>query len=308
MRITCFQTGVRTTVATCRPTLNVLKTFPFYRRIQDFQESRSPTIPDKPPLYIYARLSDCALELASGRPDLVDRFSYEMVRQKATDLVEECLGLAGLGVFLAYRKSKFCVEPTMPLHLFLNRTSLAAFLLTFLHSVVTIWVLYFFTVNFQGVLRSTPDTALATSTWAFVRSFGLGWGATIPAAIFNKPFDQLAPSQMQDPAVVALLSGGRAYQHTTRLLLETLPAPVAGQVSSVIPASLKRTWQIAVVFAGLGFALVSLENQTAAGADTEFGIKDKKAKERAEGSSEPGQFELQERDSAWANGTVHGLC
>ena len=95
--ITCFQTGMRTSVATCRPTLNVLKTFPSYRRVQDFQESRSPTIPDKPPLYIYARASDCALELASGRPDVVDRFSYEMVRQRATDIVEECQDYGGLG-------------------------------------------------------------------------------------------------------------------------------------------------------------------------------------------------------------------
>ena len=97
LRITCFQTGMRTTVPTCRATLNVLRTFPFYRRIQDFQESRSPTIPDKPPLYVYVRSSDCALELASGRPEVVDRFSYEMVRQKATDIVEECQDYGGFG-------------------------------------------------------------------------------------------------------------------------------------------------------------------------------------------------------------------
>ena len=98
MRITCFQTGMRTTtVATCRPTLNVLRTFPFYRRVQTFQESRSPTIPDKPPLYVYVRSSDCALQLASGRPDVVDRFSYEMVRQKAIDIVEECQDYGAFG-------------------------------------------------------------------------------------------------------------------------------------------------------------------------------------------------------------------
>ena len=97
MRITCFQTGLRTTVATCRPTLNVLRSFPFYRRVQNFQESRSPTVPEKPPLYIYVRSSDCALELASGRPDVVDRFSYEMVRQKATDIVEECQDYGAFG-------------------------------------------------------------------------------------------------------------------------------------------------------------------------------------------------------------------
>ena len=97
LRITCFQTGMRTTVATCRATLNIIRTFPLYRRIQNFQESRSPTIPDKPPLYIYARSSDCALELASIGPEVVDRFSYEMVRQKAMDIVEECQEYGGFG-------------------------------------------------------------------------------------------------------------------------------------------------------------------------------------------------------------------
>ena len=285
------------------------------------------------------------------------------------------LGLAGFGAPPAYEKSQFCVEPTMPPHLFSNRTSLVAFLLTFLHTLVTIWALYFLPIYFQGVLRSTPgrlgvqilptvlflipfaatggklvarfglyrpihlagygimavgfelfsilpqtssmaqwvifqaleaagaglllpvllpavqapltdaDTALATSTWVFVRSFGLVWGATIPAAIFNNRFDQLDPSQIQDPAVVALLSGGNAYQHATRLFVENFPAPVARQVSGVILASLKRTWQIAIVFAGLGFALVSLEKEIKLrqGLDTDFGIKDKKAKEQAEG-------------------------
>ena len=286
-------------------------------------------------------------------------------------IVPLVLGFAGFAIFLWYEQSKFCKEPTMPIHLFSNRTSLVAFILTFLHSTVTIWVLYFLPIYFQGVLRSTPgrsgvqllptvlflipfaatggklvarfgryrpvhlagyaimvigfglfstmsanssmaewviyqaieaaggglvipallpavqapltdaDTALATSTWAFVRSFGLVWGATIPAAIFNNRFDQLAPRRIQDPTVVAQLSGGKAYQHATRLFLESLPDEVSRQVTSVFLASLKRTWQTAIGFAALGFVLVSLERELKLRQelDTEFGINTKEKKQ-----------------------------
>ena len=310
-------------------------------------------------------------------------------------IVPLVLGFLGFVIFLWYEKSKFCKEPTMPIHLFSNRTSLAAFLLTFLHSTVTIWVLYFLPIYFQGVLGSTPgrsgvqllptvlflipfaatggklvarfgryrplhvagyaimvvgfglfsllsahssmaewviyqaieaagagliipallpavqapltdaDTALATSTWAFVRSFGLVWGATIPAAIFNNRFDQLAPSRIQDPTVIAVMSGGKAYQHATRLFLDTLPDVVSRQVTSVLLASLKRTWQTAIGFAGLGFVLVTLEREIKLRQelDTEFGMNtnEKTKKENIGGLSEQQQhMELETRSK---NGT-----
>ncbi|KAI4160866.1 MAG: hypothetical protein LQ342_005391 [Letrouitia transgressa] len=298
-------------------------------------------------------------------------------------IVPLILGCVGFVIFLIYEKSSFCVEPTMPVHLFSNRTSLTAFLLTFLHSVVTIWALYFLPIYFQGVLGSSPgrsgvqllptvlslipfaagggklvaqfgryrpihmagyavmivgfglfcllsatsttaewviyqvieaagagliipallpavqaplsdaDNALATSTWAFVRSFGMVWGATIPAAIFNNRFDQLAPTRIQDPGVVRLLSGGKAYQHATRLFLDTLPPDVSRQVKSVFLASLKRTWQVAIGFAGFGFVLVSLEKEIKLRKelDTEYGMTERKEKkeESIELEAQPGK-------------------
>ncbi|KAF2501923.1 MFS general substrate transporter [Lophium mytilinum] len=66
------------------------------------------------------------------------------------------LGFAGFGAFLWYEGSGYPVEPTMPLHLFANRTSLVAFLLTFFHGLLTVYVLYFLPVYFQGVLMSSP--------------------------------------------------------------------------------------------------------------------------------------------------------
>ena len=62
-------------------------------------------------------------------------------------IVPLVLGLLGLLVFLFYESSRFCVEPTMPLHLFTNRTSMTAFVLTFLHSLTTITgTAYFHTI------------------------------------------------------------------------------------------------------------------------------------------------------------------
>ena len=307
-------------------------------------------------------------------------------------IVPLVLGFVGFGVFLLAEKCKFTKEPTMPIHLFTDRTSLTAFILTFLHSVVTIWAIYFLPVYFQGVLGSSPgrsgvqllptvlfiipfaaaggklvarfgryrpvhlagyaimvlgfgllcllsgtsstaewviyqaieaagagliipallpavqapltdaDTALATSTWAFVRSFGLVWGATIPAAIFNNRFDQLAPGRIQNPAVVTLLSGGKAYQHATRQFLDSLPKEISAQVTSVMLASLRRTWQVAIGFAGFGFVLVSLEREIKLRQelDTEFGMVTKEEKGRRligeSGQQQPMELEARSKN------------
>jgi hypothetical protein len=66
------------------------------------------------------------------------------------------LGFAGLILFQLYESSRFCVEPTVPARLFGNRTSLAGYILTLLHIISSIWVLYFFPLYFQSVLGSTP--------------------------------------------------------------------------------------------------------------------------------------------------------
>ena len=280
------------------------------------------------------------------------------------------LGFLGCVAFLLYERSKFCVEPTMPIRLFTNRTSATSFGLTFLHSIVTIWAVYFLPVYFQGVLASTPgrsgvqllptilflipfaamgggilakfgryrpihhvgfaimiigfglfsllnagsltaewvvyqaieaagaglvipvllpavqaelteaDTALATSTWAFVRSFGMIWGATIPAAIFNNRFDQLS-GRISDPDVVTALAGGRAYQHATKMFLDSQQnLTVRSQIIGVFSDSLKTIWYVAMAIASLGFVLVIAEREVPLRKqlDTEFGMAEKTEK------------------------------
>ncbi|KIW20961.1 hypothetical protein PV08_01540 [Exophiala spinifera] len=71
-------------------------------------------------------------------------------------LVPLITGFFGLIAFLLLQHSqRLCPNPTIPLHLLFNRTSATAYVLTFLHSVVMSWILYFLPVYFQGVRGAT---------------------------------------------------------------------------------------------------------------------------------------------------------
>ncbi|PWY66365.1 MFS general substrate transporter [Aspergillus sclerotioniger CBS 115572] len=72
-------------------------------------------------------------------------------------IVPLVMGFVGFGLFLLYEASPYCINPTMPLHLFANRTSGTAFGLTFLHSLSAISVMYFLPVYFQAVLAASPS-------------------------------------------------------------------------------------------------------------------------------------------------------
>lgn len=72
-------------------------------------------------------------------------------------IVPLVLGFAGGAAFLLYEASSFCVNPTMPLHIFANRTSGTAFAVTFLHTLSGVSIMYFLPVYFQAVLGATPS-------------------------------------------------------------------------------------------------------------------------------------------------------
>jgi MFS family permease len=72
-------------------------------------------------------------------------------------IVPLVLGFIGGAIFIIYQG--FCENPTMPLHLFSNRTSGTAFVLTFLHTLSAIPIMYFLPVYFQAVLNSSPSRA-----------------------------------------------------------------------------------------------------------------------------------------------------
>ncbi|KAF5131138.1 MFS efflux transporter aclA [Metarhizium anisopliae] len=67
------------------------------------------------------------------------------------------VGFAGLVGFVFFEASALAPYPTVPLHLLSNRTSAIVFFLTLMHSIVTMWAIYFLPIYFQGVLGSTPS-------------------------------------------------------------------------------------------------------------------------------------------------------
>ncbi|KAG8161685.1 hypothetical protein KVR01_008672 [Diaporthe batatas] len=263
-------------------------------------------------------------------------------------IVPLVLGTLGLGAFLVLEN--FVVEPMVPLRLFSNRTLIAVYFLTFLHSIITMWSLYFLPVYFQGVMGRAPgdsgldllptililvpmaavggsvmskmgkcrvihfvgfalmtigfgiftlldqrsstgklvgyqilagagvglviptllpaimaplseaDTALATATWAFIRSFGMTWGTAIPSAIFNNRVAALS-ERITDPAVAETVTGGRAYQHAVASFVNSMEPETRAQFITVLSVGLKRIWQVAIAFAAVGFVVVALEKE-----------------------------------------------
>ncbi|KAI1261695.1 MFS general substrate transporter [Xylariaceae sp. FL1019] len=76
-------------------------------------------------------------------------------------LVPLILGLLGLGAFLLFESSRWCSEPITPPHLFKNRTTVVAFYLTFIQSLLSYTVLYFLPVYFQAVkLQNTNRSGI----------------------------------------------------------------------------------------------------------------------------------------------------
>ncbi|KAL1636644.1 hypothetical protein SLS58_009698 [Diplodia intermedia] len=274
-------------------------------------------------------------------------------------------GLAMLVLFALFERSpRLCPHPVIPPHVVGNRTSAAAFFITFNHAILAIWVTYFFPLYFQAVRGSTPqrsgvqllplvfvfpaaaaaagvlvgrtgrfrpahfagtaalavavgccsflgpgggdgpwialqmavaaglgaampallpavqaelpdaDTAASTAAWAFVRSLGTIWGVSIPAAVFNNRFRELL-GHVDDPVARAALGEGGAYEHASKAFIESFPAETRAQVVGVYADSLRRMWQIGVVFAGLSFLAVFFERpvKLRKELDTEFGLE-----------------------------------
>lgn len=122
------------------------------------------------------------------------------------------------------------------------------------------------------------DTALATGTWSFMRSFGVTWGVAIAGAIFNNRAEQLAGRGVITNATVASeFRHGGAYQRATASFLDGLSPETRAQVVALQNGSLRRSWQIAIAFAAVGFlvAAVPKEIPLRKKLDSEFGMMEK---------------------------------
>ncbi|RLL96034.1 hypothetical protein CFD26_104292 [Aspergillus turcosus] len=118
------------------------------------------------------------------------------------------------------------------------------------------------------------DTATSTALWAFVRSFGIIWGLSVPAAIFNNQFNKYS-SSISDPAVRDMLTGGNAYSYASSTMINALDPKVRQETVEVYSRSLRVVWQVSIAFSGLSFLLCFLEKniKLRTQLDTEYGLK-----------------------------------
>ncbi|PYI02397.1 MFS general substrate transporter [Aspergillus sclerotiicarbonarius CBS 121057] len=121
------------------------------------------------------------------------------------------------------------------------------------------------------------DTALSTATWAFTRTFGLIWGATIPTAAFNNRVNALL-GRITDAAIASQLADGKAYEQATKRFMDSITDPVTrGQVVSVYVDAIRTVWYVSMAFAGLAFLLVIVEKEIPLRKelDTKFSMEEK---------------------------------
>ncbi|KAL4783536.1 MFS general substrate transporter [Aspergillus varians] len=138
----------------------------------------------------------------------------------------------------------------------------------------------------QAGLAET-DTAAATAFWGFLRSFGIIWGVTVPAAIFNNRFGSLLDT-ISDPDVRDLLSAGHAYERASKAFVNSYSDPVRSEIINAYSESLKRTWHVSIAFAGVAFLAVFIEREVAmrTTVESEYGLKQEKGKDLEKKSGE----------------------
>ncbi|KAK2794963.1 hypothetical protein FQN52_006842 [Onygenales sp. PD_12] len=128
---------------------------------------------------------------------------------------------------------------------------------------------------------SDKDTALATATWGFMRSFGVMWGVAIAGTIYTSRAAELVRGgAIGDPAVAAGFKAGGAYGAAQAHFLDSLPAQTRAEVIWVQSTALQRSWQVAIAFGGVGLLAAAIMKQIPLREknDTDFGMVDKKDK------------------------------
>ncbi|KAI1175863.1 MFS general substrate transporter [Nemania sp. FL0916] len=156
---------------------------------------------------------------------------------------------------------------------------------------IPLWVVFqsIFSVGF-GLAFSTilpafqafaheSDVASCTAAWYFIRLFGHVWGVAIPGAVFNSRInDLIAQGAISDPEVARSLSAGAAYQVASAAFVGQLMPALKAEVRAVFRQATQRVFQVAIIFAGVGFLLSLLEKEIKLRKtlDTDFGLENKK--------------------------------
>ncbi|KAK4503241.1 hypothetical protein PRZ48_006669 [Zasmidium cellare] len=142
----------------------------------------------------------------------------------------------------------------------------------------------------QGAL-SEELTAVATGTWAVLRSFGTLWGITIATVAFNSRFADY-DRDFSNSTVREELSHGRAYEYGTRIFINSLAddPSLQNQVIRAYSDIIRLTWEVATGLAGLAFLVVFGQRRIRLRTelDTEFGMVRSPGKNEHE-QREPGE-------------------
>ncbi|RYP64483.1 hypothetical protein DL770_009196 [Monosporascus sp. CRB-9-2] len=140
-----------------------------------------------------------------------------------------------------------------------------------------------FTVSLPSTLAalSESDVAVATGTFAFVRTFRFVWGVTISSITFNGQINAHL-NAIEDHSVRQLLADGAAYTYAAGLhggsqRIGDLPEPSRSQVINVYSQAMRTVWLVFVSVSCLGFVATFIEKHIKLRKEhnTEFGLVEK---------------------------------
>lgn len=128
------------------------------------------------------------------------------------------------------------------------------------------------------------DTAVATSVWAFFRTFGVMWGVAVGGAVYTNRSAKLAAAGAisSNATVAAHFIAGGAYASAEARFLNSLSAQTRAEVIAVQSSALQRSWQVAIGFGALGLIAAALMKEIPLRKenDTEFGMVEKEEEDK----------------------------
>ncbi|GAP92000.1 putative major facilitator superfamily MFS-1 [Rosellinia necatrix] len=144
---------------------------------------------------------------------------------------------------------------------------------------------FIFTVSLPSTLAALDesDVAVATGTYAFLRTFGFVWGVTMSSIAFNGQVNTHLNS-ITDPSVRELLADGAAYAYASGAggdsgRIGDLPEPSKSQVIHVYVLAMRVVWLIFVGVSAIGFFSTFVERHIELRKEhaTEFGLADRES-------------------------------
>ncbi|PBP17759.1 major facilitator superfamily protein [Diplocarpon rosae] len=218
------------------------------------------------------------------------------------------MGFLGLAGFATIQVSGRVAEPTMPPRLFTNRTSVAIYVMAFVHGILLLYVTYFLPVYFQAVKSASPSRA---GVALFPTATTIAPAAAISGVVITitgryRVFHYLGfvlmslgcglLSLLDEHSGVAAwvgfqvlfgLGNGLAYERATAVFLASLPAAVRPLVVGIYVDALRVVWYASIAFAvaGLPICLFVRSLDLSRTLDTEFGMEEKTT--RKSGRSSP---------------------